>query len=61
MVRTMAEKETTVCVKLMQLKDKEPMCAFISEELKVFCPLSLSLSCVKTGFLRSKQMSCIHK
>ena len=49
-VRTMAEKETTVCVKLMQLKDKDPMCAFTSEELKVFRPLSLSLLCENRFF-----------
>ena len=48
----MAAKETTVCVKPMQLRDNKPMqlrdnkpmCAFISDKLEVFFPLSLSIN-----------------
>ena len=47
---TMAAKETTVCVKPvqlrdnkpMQLRDNKPMCAFISDKLEVFFFLYLS-------------------
>ena len=57
-----AERETKVCVKQMQLRDNEQMCAFISDKLEVFLSysrsLSPSLSCVKTGFLPSKHVSC---
>ena len=60
-----AEKETKVCVKKMQLRDYEQMCAFISDKLEVFLSYSPSLfpslSCVKTGFLPSKHVSCFTK
>ena len=58
-----AEKETKVCMEQMQLRDNEQMCAFISDKLEVFLsyspflPLCFS-SCVKTGFLPSKHVSC---
>ena len=38
----MAAKETTVCVKPVQLRDNKPMCAFISDKLEVFFFLYLS-------------------
>ena len=56
-----AEKETKVRMEQMQLRDNEQMCAFISDKLEVFLsnsPLSPSLSCMKTGFLPSKHVSC---
>ena len=45
--KTMASKETTVCVKPMQLRDNKPLCAFTSDKLEVFSlspSNSLSLS-----------------
>ena len=42
----------------MQLRENKQICAFISDKLEVFLLHSPSLSCVKTGFLLSKLVSC---
>ena len=59
-----AEKETKVCVKQMQLRDNEQMCAFISDKLEVFLSYSpflpFSLLC-KNRFLAFKTCVLLHK